>query len=233
MADSALDIERTAGRPGCEPERTCAVTRAKLSPAELIRFVCGPDNSIVPDLAGKLPGRGVWLTCDKKTVVEAVRKNAFARSLKSSVSASPDLPDLVERLLAERCLGAFGFARKAGLVIVGFTKVDIAIEKGQIIGLVHARDAAEDGKGKLDRKFRAMSGASDTDLEALIVTQLSSDELSLAMGRSHVVHAALTEGGAARNFIKEAARLRRYRSGVPSGAAHQLDTNSGSQTEQV
>ncbi len=233
MAENARDIDRRAGRPGTEPERSCAVTRAKCAPADLIRFVRGPDSVMVPDLAGKLPGRGVWVTCDKAIVTEAVRKNAFARSLKDNATAGTDLPDLVERLLIERCVGALGFARKAGLVIVGFTKVDIAIEKGQAIALVHARDAAEDGQSKLDRKFRAATDVSLADMEALIVTQLCSDELSLAMGRSHVVHAALTEGGAARFFLKEAARLRRYRSGALSGPVLQQDTNSGSQTEQV
>ena len=45
-----------------EPERTCIVTRAVKPVAELIRFVLGPDDQVVPDLKHKLPGRGVWVT---------------------------------------------------------------------------------------------------------------------------------------------------------------------------
>ena len=43
------------------PLRLCAVSRAELPPDELIRFVAGPDGAIVPDLARRLPGRGVWV----------------------------------------------------------------------------------------------------------------------------------------------------------------------------
>jgi len=45
------------------PERTCLATRELRPKSELIRFVTGPDGSVVPDIAGKLPGRrskGNW-----------------------------------------------------------------------------------------------------------------------------------------------------------------------------
>ncbi|MEM9899578.1 MAG: DUF448 domain-containing protein, partial [Pseudomonadota bacterium] len=49
-------------------ERTCIVTGKKAPGRQLLRFVLAPDGIIVPDLAAKLPGRGVW-TLEKREVV--------------------------------------------------------------------------------------------------------------------------------------------------------------------
>ena len=95
-------------------DRTCIMTRTVADPADMIRFVLGPDGSVVPDLKRKLPGRGVWVTAKKSLVQQAVLKSAFSRGLKANAKASADLPDLVERLIADAALGALGFARKAG-----------------------------------------------------------------------------------------------------------------------
>ena len=50
------------------PERTCIVTRRKASPDDMIRFVVGPDATVVPDIRHKLPGRGVWVTASEPIV---------------------------------------------------------------------------------------------------------------------------------------------------------------------
>ena len=42
-------------------QRRCIVTRAERSPNDLIRFVVDPQGAVVPDVARKLPGRGVWV----------------------------------------------------------------------------------------------------------------------------------------------------------------------------
>src|SRR5690606_7472594 len=114
------------------PLRTCIVTRTQKSPEELLRFVVGPDRQIVPDLARRLPGRGAWVTAEREVVQEAVKRNAFARSLKQQVSVPPDLADLVEQLMLKRVMEALSLANKAGLVTIGFTRIDAAIAKGSI-----------------------------------------------------------------------------------------------------
>jgi uncharacterized protein len=205
-----------AGAVDSGPLRLCAVSRAQKPPDELIRFVAGPDRAIVPDLARRLPGRGVWVDATREAVAEAVRRKAFARSLKQNVSVPADLPDLVERLLQRRLTEAVSIANKAGLLVAGFAKVEELVEAGRAVALIHAADAAADGAGKLDRKFKALC-----DLEhasAAIVRELGGAELSLAMGRPNVIHAAAAEGGASRRLIEEARRLRRYRLGsAPDG----------------
>lgn len=190
-----------------EPERTCIVSRAKLPPDQLIRFVRAPDGQIVPDVACRLPGRGVWVACRRASIEEAVRRNAFQRAFKASAVVPPDLAQRVDLLLKQRAASALSLANKAGQLVAGFAKVEATVEKGLAVALIHAADAAADGCEKLDRKLRAAGGNGD----AALVTLLSSDELSLAIGRANVVHAALTKGGAATNFLREARRLLRYR----------------------
>ncbi len=192
-------------------KRLCAATREALDPAELIRFVADPNGDIVPDLARRLPGRGVWVKADKATVAQAVRANVFARSLKRSVKADPALPERVERLLEKRLLEALALANKAGLVTTGFQQVDELVESGAAVALLQGADAAEGGREKLARKFVAVARAKGR--EAALVTSLSTEQLSLAMGRSNVVHAALIQGGAAVRLLEEAERLNRFRSG--------------------
>jgi predicted RNA-binding protein YlxR (DUF448 family) len=192
--------------------RLCAATREALSPDALIRFVADPSGDIVPDLARRLPGRGVWVKASRPVVQQAVKANVFARSLKRSVRAQPDLPERLDRLIEKRVLEALALANKAGLVTVGFQQVDELIESGAAIALVQARDAADGGRERLARKFAAVAASAGRN--ARLVTSLSSEQLSLAMGRSNVVHAALIQGGAAVRFLDEAERLERYRSGI-------------------
>jgi uncharacterized protein len=199
------------------PERLCAVTRRTCDPAKLLRFVAAPDGAIVPDLAGKLPGKGVWLSATRAIVLQAVRQKAFARSLKREVTASEKLADLVGDLMLRRVLDSLAIANKAGLVLCGSSKIDRALERGTVFALVHASDGAADGIRKLDQKFVHVlreAGVAEVDRDRRTQRFLTSQELSLAIGRTNVVHAGLRAGGASRTFLSEAERLLRYRLGV-------------------
>jgi len=150
-------------------------------------------------------------------VSEAVKRKAFARSLKRQVEVPPDLPDIVERLLLKRAMDALSLANKAGLVTTGFTRVEAAIATGGVAALLHGQEAAEDGVGKLNRRFRAVSV--DFGRPAPIIQELTVEQMSLALGRSNVVHAALSAGGATTNFLNEVGRVTRYRSGVSASSS--------------
>jgi hypothetical protein len=192
------------------PLRLCAVSRSRKPADDLVRFVLGPEGAIVPDLARRLPGRGVWVEARRDCVEAAVRQRAFARSLRRPVVAAEDLASQVERLMARRLAEAVSLAKKAGLLVVGSANVDDLVERGRAVLLIHAADAGKDGAARLSRKFEALLGR-ERALEA-IVTELTGQQLDLAIGRSNVVHAAASGGGASRRILQEAARLRRYRS---------------------
>jgi len=190
------------------PERMCAVTRQVLEPDQLIRFVAAPDGTVVADIDHKLPGRGMWLACDPEILEKAIKNKVFSRSLKASVQVPDGFVDGVAALLRRRLVATLSMANKAGLVLSGFQKVDAALEKGSVSVLVAACDAAVDGRAKLDRKFQAIQR--DRGVAAPVVTLLTIDEISLAIGRPSVVHAALTPGGLSRRFVREAERLQRF-----------------------
>lgn len=190
--------------------RLCSAWRVQRDPERLIRFVQGPDG-IVPDLARRLPGRGVWVTADRESVARAVKTKAFPRSLKGPVSVPEDLAEQVARLIERRVGDALSLANKAGAVLTGFEKIDRKLASGGVTALVHGSDAADGGRDKLDRKFLAIAGAPEA--AGRIVTLLTIDQISLAIGRPNVVHAALIKGGATERFMVEAGRLARYRSG--------------------
>jgi uncharacterized protein len=205
--------DRSADRqgPAGTPERTCAVTRVVRPAGELLRFVVGPEGTVVPDLGRRLPGRGVWLACSKDVVAAAVKRKVFSRSLRLAASAPPDLAETVERLMLRRTGEALSLANKAGLVTVGFTRIEAALGRGSVEILVHAADAAPDGVEKLDRQYKAM--VRDLGRKPVIARALTVEQLGLALGRANVVHAALSKGGAAAKFLAEVERLSAYRAG--------------------
>lgn len=197
--------------------RLCALTRQERPPSELLRFVAGPEDRIFLDLARKLPGRGVWITADRESVDAAVRKGSFARSLKRKVTVPSDLADQAESQLARQAIQLLAIANKAGLLVTGFDKVSAVIELGQASILLHGKDSASSGRQKLDSKLNAVCRAADK--AASIVDCFTIDEMSLAIGRPNVVHAALKAGGATDRFLESTARLTRYRAGIGTGEA--------------
>ncbi|WP_116086212.1 RNA-binding protein [Tropicimonas sp. IMCC34011] len=179
------------------PERRCAATGNTLPISEMIRFVVGPEDEAVPDLAGKLPGRGIWITADMTALRLAVKKKAFARSAKAPVTAPADLPERVEALMAARVVDLLSMARKAGHAVCGYEKVKGWIETGRARVLIQASDGSERGKTKL-RAGPEMDRS---------IGCLTARELGLSFGRDHAIHAALAAGGLARRIVEDASRL--------------------------
>ena len=149
--DPGLDPGGLDSGPGRRvPQRTCIVTRVVQPPEAMIRFVRGPDGSVVPDLRAKLPGRGAWISARRDAVATAVRKNLFPRAFKGPAQAGPDLPDRIVVGLREDLRQAIAMANKAGCVVAGFSKVEAAIG-GQpgAVALIHAAEASPDGRRKI------------------------------------------------------------------------------------
>ncbi len=193
------------------PERTCVATRAVLPVEQLIRFVPDPDGRLTPDIRGRLPGRGVWVTGTRAALDEAIRRKAFARSLKTSVVLPADLADQVEALLAADARQSFAMANKAGLVVSGFGKVETAIGRGHVTALVVASDGGEDGRRKILQAVKRVHGSADA---IPVISVFASNELDLALGRENAIHAALLAGPAGDAFVKRCRRLEIFRNGA-------------------
>jgi predicted RNA-binding protein YlxR (DUF448 family) len=215
--------------PRQEPERTCIVTREAKAPAGLIRFVLGPDNQVVADLKHKLPGRGAWVTGRADVVEQAVKRRLFSRAFKTEAKTASTLAQDIDAALAADLRQSLALANKAGAVVTGFTKVEAAIAAEKpIAALVHAAKAAEDGRRKLAGALRKRFG--DAISHVPVVDVLSGAELDLALGRAHVIHAALVAGAGSDGFLMRWHRLRAYRgatgadhAGYPSGAGEPDD----------
>jgi uncharacterized protein len=178
-----------------EPERRCIVTGETGPKQGLVRFVVGPGEVVVPDVLGKLPGRGMWVT-SRRSVLDQARKAQFSRSARAQVAVPDDLVAQVEAGLLKRLLDGISMARKAGLAVAGFEKVKDWLAKGEAKVLLQASDGSGRGKDKLW-----------TPSGGRFFGCLTASELGLAFGRERVIHAALAAGGLTTRIVEDAARL--------------------------
>ncbi|MFM8941599.1 MAG: RNA-binding protein [Phenylobacterium sp.] len=175
----------------------------------MIRFVAGPDGWVIPDLTGRLPGRGLWVAADRSSVETAARRGLFSRAARSTLRADPTLADQVERLLLRRLLDGLGLARRAGELVFGFEKVLGALSGGRAAWLIEALDGAADGRRKI---VGAARKASPTPGLAGLWT---GEELSLAVGGENVIHTAFLSGRCSDRWTWDVQRLSGFRPLVP------------------
>ena len=190
-------------------QRKDIVLGAATDEARLIRFVAGPDGCVAPDLARKLPGRGIWVGADRESVTTAARKGLFSRAAKTKLSAPADLADQVEMLLARRVLHGLGLARKAGNIISGYEKVVAALGTGKVAWLIEASDGAEDGRRKI------LTAARKAQTAPRVLGAFNSDELGLALGGENVIHTALLAGRGVDSWTLDVERLSGFRPLLP------------------
>lgn len=191
---------RDDGDPAMTTERRCVATGEVRPMDSLIRFVVGPDGQIVPDIEGKLPGRGLWVSPD--ALAKAMGKGAFAKAARQAVAVPPDLAERVADLLVRRLKASLGLAQRAGLLLSGFDTVLRALEaRNPPRLLVEAADGAADGRRKLQAAVLRQG------LQLVTLDCLSGAELSLALGQSNVIHAAVKPGPLAERLIVDSARL--------------------------
>lgn len=183
------------------PTRRCIVTRAVRPRAELLRFVVGPDGVVVPDLAERLPGRGLWVSSRREVLKKACAKNAFARAARGPARVPADLAETVEARLADRCLRLVELARRAGEAVGGFEKMQEWLRAGRVKLLLVATDGAPGSKEKLRRLAKGIP----------VAGLFSAAELGSAFGREQVVNAAVAHGGLVRRLETEIFRLSGFR----------------------
>jgi uncharacterized protein len=189
-------------------QRRCIVSGVVKSKHELLRFVIGPDREVVPDIDGRLPGRGFWLSARRDVLEKACAKNLFARAARADVSVGADLIDQVERLLTRRCLDLIGLARRAGQAVAGHDRAQEWLKSGRCGVLLAAADGAPGGRAKMRAFATGMP----------VVDVLSGAELGSAAGRERAVHMVVAPGKLAAGLLRETGRLAGFRA-APSGDA--------------
>jgi len=181
-------------------ERKCIAT-GEIEPKQgLIRFVMGPEGQVVPDVMGKLPGRGVYVASSRGALETAVKKKLFARGFKSQVQVPAELAREVEAQVVRRLVGLISLARKSGDAVAGYEKVKDWLSKEEARVLIQASDGSGRGKSKLSTPYKGK-----------FIGCLTADELGMAFGRQTVIHAALASGGLSKRVVDEAQRLQGLR----------------------
>lgn len=196
-------------RPAAAPERRCIASGEVRPKQGLLRFAVGPDGVLVPDLAERLPGRGLWLTADPALLKKAIAKNLFAKAARQRVVLPEDLEARIGVLLRQRVLELLSLARRAGDLVAGHDKVRQRLESGAAALLLQAEDGAEDSCGRLARLAEGVRPGID------IYRVLPAVELGAAIGREQAVHVAVDPGGLAERLNRELARYMALRGETP------------------
>ncbi|MFP4126116.1 MAG: RNA-binding protein [Alphaproteobacteria bacterium] len=193
--------------------RRCVASRTARDRDDLIRFVVGPDDRLVPDPDARLPGRGLWLSAEAESFKRAVSRNLFAKAARRRVVVDPEIAERVDRMLAERCLQWLGLARRAGLLEMGFEQVIRTARAGEIEVLVVASDAAADGREKLARAAP----------DRRCITLFDRAEMGAAVGREALVFAGVRPNRLATRLWNDARRLAGLRGlAAPERASKEL-----------
>jgi len=198
--------EAAEDAPETGPLRRCVVTRESRPKAEMLRFVLDPERRLVPDLQGKLPGRGMWLSARADVLERAVTRGAFAKAARGTVHLPPDLRARIEDGLRRRVRDLVGFARRSGQAVCGREAVREWLQTGKAGLLVEASDGSPAERARL-------VGSRGTP----VVAPLPAETLGGVFGRDHAVHVAIAPGRLAEAIEAEAARLSGIAETVPEG----------------
>ena len=200
------DVERS-------PERTCVLTRRKGSRDQLIRLALGPDGIIAPDVRARAPGRGAWISVGRSELDAANAagklKGALARAFKTDVGVPAEIGEQTEQALRQAALDRLGMEARSGFLINGSERVETAARSGSVHLLIHAADAGEDGRKKLDQAWR-MGGSHELGHSRGLIFPEPRSILSMALGRENVVHVALTDAAAAVRVLHTLTRWRDF-----------------------
>lgn len=188
--------EAAEDAPERGPFRRCIVTRESGPKEAMLRFVLGPDRAVVPDLAGRLPGRGMWLSARADVLERAIKRGAFAKAARGTVHLPPDLAARIEEGLRGRIRDLIGFARRSGQTVCGRESVREWLQAGKAGLLVEASDGSAAERSRLVGRR-----------ELPVVAPLPADVLGSVFARDHAVHVAIAPGRLAVAIAQEAARL--------------------------
>lgn len=209
-------------------ERRCILSGDHGPRAALIRLALSPDGLLVPDIQARAPGRGAWIGVDQATLAASMAKGrmkaALARAFKGvAVTVPAGLPGAIAEAFRRNLLSQLGLAAKAGVLLVGAEKIDQTARTGAVALILHASDAADDGRRKRDQSWRVGEDKEGSDLAGVILP-VDRTALSVALGRDNVVHVAITDGAWAERINVLLDRWRRF-TGSASGSAEIAETH--------
>ena len=193
-----------------QAERKCVLTGAHGPRDALIRLALGPDGSVAPDIRARAPGRGAWIGVDRPSLEAAQAKGRLKAALQRAFKAdklviADDLAARIEAALRQATLDRLGLEARAGTLVTGSERIAAAARSGEVRLLLHACDAGEDGRARLDQAWRVGGGKAQG-----VVFPAERTILSLALGRQNVVHIAILDRAAAARVLSALERWRAF-----------------------
>ena len=135
--------------------------------------------------------------------------------------------------MARAALDRLGMEARSGTLVNGADRVEQAARMGKVHLLLHADDAGEDGRRKLDQAWR-VGGSDEIGHTRGLVIPAPRTILSMALGRENVVHVALTDPAAAARVLHALARWRAFidpEAGLGRGDAAPAAASAGTTNE--
>jgi len=193
-------------RNGAEkPQRSCLGCRESKDRGLLIRYVLSPQGEVVPDLDGKLPGRGAYTCLRSACLASAVKQRQFSRAFKQEIHMP--LPDemtaLVSHLLRERVVGYLGLANKAGKVVSGGSMVTEALRSHTKPGLVLV---GQDVSEAIGEKIIELSGYHKVPCYQI----MSKDDFGAILGKAPRSAVAVKPSGFVAQLLQTIERYRNF-----------------------
>ena len=220
-ADNSRSSKKETGS-----ERRCILSGDTLPRDTLVRLAISPDGDVLPDPGAKAPGRGAWIAPDRQALENAMSngqfRGALARAFKGAkITVPDDLPDLIEAGLKRFATDRMGLELRAGNIVLGSNRIAEQARMGAIALLLHACDASEDGRRKLDQAWRVGLEEEGSGRRGFVLP-LDRATLSVALGRENVVHLGVSgharDMRAADRVEQAVSRLAKYLGAVPQDA---------------
>jgi hypothetical protein len=189
--------------------RQSAVTRRRAARSCLLRLALAPDGSPFIDVAGRAPGRGVYV--EAAELREALSPKGLAKVFRGRARAiaAGEVEGMVEEAVGRieaRIEHLVGLARRAGGLAVGSEATLASLGRGDAALVVIATDASARTSERIGRALGAtprvevstvLSLGRAIGREALAVAAIEHPRLAEAIQREAERRAGLTAGAAA------------------------------------
>jgi hypothetical protein len=111
--------------------------------------------------------------------------------------------------LRQAVLDRLGLEARASNLVMGSERIETAARRGRVELLIHAADASDEGRRKLDQAWRVGTEQEGSGAQGLVFPE-GRAILSLALGRENVVHVAIIDRAAAARVKHALGRWRAF-----------------------
>ncbi len=170
--------------------------------SNLVRVVRSPDNDILVDLRGRLPGRGAYICNNRDCIEQALRKQQFSRAFRHECRpvSTDELMAAIRNELLDYLTNLLGMARKSSSFIAGSNAVLDALTRRTALAVVLL---AVDISPQIGEKVRRKAEFN----KIKVVDLFDKAELGRILGRAERSVVGLPDGKLADAFLKD---LQRY-----------------------